>query len=304
MPGPRDDSARDRASSVAAVVSAFEPDENLLRACRAVAPQVGALVVVDDGSRTGVDAVLDACRALGAHVVRHPENRGIGAALNTGVTTARELLGERLTGILTLDQDSAVPDGYVDALLDAERGATAAGVRVGMVGPEQAQGIRSSAGRTREGVVHSREPIQSGLLVPLAVLDELGPFADELVIDGVDTELYLRATTRGYAALVARGARLDHRLGRAHVVSFAGRRLALTHAAEFRYYYIARNRVALLRRYARSAPGWAVGAVAKDVRHLAVTTLLVPGRRGRLAQTAAGLRDGARGVLGRRSDTP
>jgi len=292
---------------VGAVITAFNPDHQLLEACRSVMHQVDATVVVDDGSGAPNEAVLDMCRELGAVVSRHTTNRGIGAALNTGVRVARERLGGSGTYILTLDQDSLVPAGYVDALVAAERAATSAGQSVGMVGPERAQGIRSAAARSVGGILHSREPIQSGLLIPTATFDAIGVFADNLFIDGVDSEFFLRATTRGRSAIVARGAKLGHHLGREHVVSVGGRplalgarRLGLVHAADYRYYYIARNRVILLRRYARTAPAWSISAVLRDLRHLAVTTAFVPGRWNRLSNTVVGLRDGLRGIDGPR----
>ena len=45
------------------------------------------VVVVDDGSPSGQE-LLDAAAELGAHLVRHDTNRGIAAALNTGIRSA------------------------------------------------------------------------------------------------------------------------------------------------------------------------------------------------------------------------
>jgi cellulose synthase/poly-beta-1,6-N-acetylglucosamine synthase-like glycosyltransferase len=60
----------------------------------AVLPSVAdrwELVIVDDGSRDGTDAVADAITRRHPHVrvVRHAQNRGYGAALRTGLLTAR-----------------------------------------------------------------------------------------------------------------------------------------------------------------------------------------------------------------------
>jgi len=109
---------------VVAVITAFQPGDALVRACEAVTGQVGAVVVVDDGSPEPSPRLLEACRALGAVVERHETNRGIGAALGTGIATARTILAGVLEPgdeghVLTLDQDSAVEAGYVDALLAA-----------------------------------------------------------------------------------------------------------------------------------------------------------------------------------------
>ena len=283
-----------------AVITAFDPDASLLVSCRAVLGQVDVVVVVDDGSAEPDETLLAACGSMGALVVRHATNRGIGAALNTGLEAVRERLGADATAVLTLDQDSAVPDGYVRALLAAGRDATAAGVAVGMVGPAHAEGIRHGAGRVEGTVVHGGEPIQSGLLVPVATFDAIGRFDESLFIDGVDTEFYLRARAHGLAVVVARGTTLAHRLGRERLVALGPVHLAVTYAADFRYYYIARNRVELVRRFGRRAPGWAFAAVVKDLRHLAITTTLVPGRWSRLRSTFAGFRDGVRGRTGTR----
>jgi len=96
------------------------------------------------------------------------------------------------------------------------------------------------------------------------------------------------------------GVTIAHHLGRRHALTVAGRRLEIVHAAEFRYYYIGRNRMLLCRRYARSEPMWVVASLARDLRHLVIVSLLVPGRRARLRVLRAGLVDGWRGVTGPR----
>ena len=288
---------------VGAVVAAFRPGAELRTGVEAVLGQVASVVVVVDEHPVGEDTrvVLEACRAASAEVVEHPANLGIGAALNTGVTRLRELLPE-LTDVLTLDQDSAVPEGYVPALLAAGAHARAAGVRVGMVAPDSVGSIVRLPGRRRQPdrVRLGGEPIQSGLLVPAAVLERTAGFDETLFIDGVDTDFYLRARDLGLACVVAPGTRLEHRLGQAIALG-EGRELPLLVASTFRYHYQWRNLVALLRRHARRHPAWAVRAVVRAVRHLAIVTVLAPGRLARLREAYAGLRAGLRGETGARA---
>jgi rhamnosyltransferase len=282
------------------VISAFKPTEGLLTACRSALHQVQAVLVVDDGSGPSADEVLASCAQLGVEVHRHADNRGVAAALNTGIEAARRPgspADPRF--VLTMDQDSALPPGYVDRLVAAADAARSAGAEVGLVGPERVAGIGSMVARHQGALVLGREPVQSGLLIPARVLDALGPLDEGLFIDGVDSELYLRVRAAGLAVLIAPGTHLEHQLGTSAPVP-GGSRLRLTHAAAFRYYYIARNRLLLVRRYARVAPGWCVGSVVKDLRHLAITSLLVPGRRARWSAVLAGLTDGLRGVTGPR----
>lgn len=291
MPGPRPTRPDE---PVFAVVTSFHPDQGLVEVCRSVRDQVDRVIVVDDGSGAEADEVLDACARLGVEVVRQPSNQGISAALNAGAAHAGP------GTLLTLDQDSRLPAGYVAGLLDIAERARQSGVRVGIVGPSQAGGVREAGGAVQDGVVIGREPIQSGLLVTAQARADLGDFDAGLFIDGVDTEYWLRARERGWVTVVAPDLRIEHSLGRVHRVRLLGRSVPVRHAATFRYYFIARNRIALLRRYGRRERGWATEAVLRDLRHLLIVTVLVPGRAARLAASVQGWRDGGRGRTGPR----
>lgn len=98
---------------VAFIVPAYE-------AARSIEPLVGALlreasrlpftttpavIVVDDGSR---DRTASLAERAGALCVRHPKNRGKGAALGTGLSKAREL-GARAA--VSVDADGQHPAG-------------------------------------------------------------------------------------------------------------------------------------------------------------------------------------------------
>jgi dolichol-phosphate mannosyltransferase len=80
------------------VLPAYNEDGNIARAVRGAAAAAGSLVadyeviVVDDGSRDGTAAVLESLAPeLGPRlvVVRHPMNRGYGAALRSGFAATR-----------------------------------------------------------------------------------------------------------------------------------------------------------------------------------------------------------------------
>ncbi len=74
-----------------------------IRAARTL-PGVAQVIVVDDGSS---DETAQVARAGGAHVVRHPRNRGKAAAMATGATAALRLLGP---GHLLLFADADLED--------------------------------------------------------------------------------------------------------------------------------------------------------------------------------------------------
>jgi glycosyltransferase involved in cell wall biosynthesis len=75
------------------------------------------LIVVDDGS---TDNSAELAAAYGAEVIRHPVNRGLAAARNTGIAAARAPI------IATLDDDCEPEPEWAERLLD--------GFREGVVG--------------------------------------------------------------------------------------------------------------------------------------------------------------------------
>lgn len=282
---------------VGCVVPVFRPGADLLVGVESLLSQADEVVLVLDEPDADVttDRLLEQCAEAGARIVRHGANRGIGAALNSGL---RALAQDAPDFVLTLDQDSRLDEDYVAELVAAYDAACAHGVRAGMVAPASVESIGRMSARQEGAVLLGGEPIQSGLLVPRAVLEEVGGFDEALFIDGVDTDFYLRALDAGYVCVIAPGTRIGHRLGRAHEGPVR-RGPALVVAADFRYFYQWRNLVRLLRRHGRRHPAWAAHAVWKAVRHLGIVTVLVPGRRARLTAAAAGLRAGVAGRGGR-----
>ncbi|MGO4803639.1 glycosyltransferase [Arthrobacter sp. 2MCAF15] len=292
------------ATGVTGVVTAFRPTAALVNNVISLKDQVEAVVVVDDGGGPGYESIFAAVAAAGADVVRLPENVGIGAALNAGVRTARERGNPEY--ILTVDQDSHLPAGYVQALRDAAAQARAVGVEPGLISPARIHGNPVLRAGTRNGLALGREPIQSGLLIPVSTLEAIGGFWEELFIDLVDTEYYYRALHAGLPTVLA-AAEFDHSLGTmvdarvlGRPVAAGGRPLQVRTAATWRYYYIFRNRVLTGRRYAGRYPGWVAGGMWADLRHLLIVTLLAPGRSARLTSALRGAVDGLRGRTGRR----
>ena len=89
--------------SIAIVVPAYNPDTRLAELVRRLLPEFGAVIVVDDGSTAGKDAIEAAARDS-AIVLRHPANRGKGAALKTAFRHILENM-PGVEGVVTADAD-------------------------------------------------------------------------------------------------------------------------------------------------------------------------------------------------------
>ena len=100
-----------RPSEVSVVIPAFNEEG----AIGAVVERVRArhpwkeVLVVDDGSR---DATAARAEAAGARVVRHPYNKGNGAAVKTGIREARGDV------VLLMDADGQHDAEDIDALIE------------------------------------------------------------------------------------------------------------------------------------------------------------------------------------------
>lgn len=291
-----------RLNQVAAVVTAFRPTPHLVENVSSLLRQLTTVVVVDDGGGPGFDHIFDAAATAGALVLRLEENSGIASALNAGIELART---EPVDYIITVDQDSLLTAEYVRQLMEAAESAVAAGVTPGLVSPARIHGNPVKTAGSKSGVQLGREPIQSGLLIPVSTLDTIGNFWDGLFIDLVDTEYYFRALDAGLPTVLA-DAEFDHSLGSlvdANIwgkdIKFQDQTLKVRIAASWRYYYIFRNRILVGRRYAKVHPGWVAGGLLLDMRHLLLVTALAPGRAARLRSALRGTIDGIRGRSGK-----
>jgi len=280
-----------------AVVTAYRAPDDLVGRIRALSAQVGKVVVVDDGSHSLGRLDLDGPDVV---TIELGENVGIAAALNVGLDKAREL---GATHVVTMDQDSELPDGYVaEALLHLER-LHAQGRRPAAVSPARFGEFLVS---TTPGTPHPRDPIQSGQVVPISVFDEVGGFDERLFIDGVDTEFTLRARGAGYEFWVLPGSDMDHSLGEKIPVMLFGKHLTLFgkkrnhyYHAPFRTYYAVRNGLVLWRLHRRGNLGWLTRRTLALFWVTALGLVLSADRGAQFVATVRGLGDGVRMRLGR-----
>ncbi|WP_165817890.1 glycosyltransferase [Microbacterium sp. Gd 4-13] len=266
-----------------AVVTVFHPGPALLEAVEGLLQVMDAVIVVDDGSGASADEILVAAEGLGAVLERLPENSGIAAALNKGVARA---VADGALLIYTFDQDSRPQDGFREAMETAWNRAVGLGHRVAFVVPEFFSDVRQAHSALPDGTLLARNVIQSGMLIPATVLDEIGPFRADFFIDLVDTEFELRVRRAGLLTVAAPSAHLDHQLGQQYERRILGLRLSLpgvppviTVSTPFRYFYRVRNRVILNKEYWSSATAQIARDTLLDVVHFANALMVARPRR-------------------------
>ena len=255
---------------VLAVVPTFRPDASVIDHVRGLAAQC-EVVVSDDGSPCTSDAVLHRLSELpGVTVLRHRANAGIARGLNDGLRQASD---RGATWLLTVDQDTRVPDDYVMRIFNATRAMQVSEPSIRVVGAEH---IHERSGSMQYpliehgGVSITEEVIQTGSLWCVDLLSDLGGFDESLGIDAVDAAACLRVRERGYLVAVARGLYLEHTLGRARTIQVMGRAVMLTDHEPARRTTMVRNRLRLFPREFRQSPRHAL----RTLRRVAINQTL------------------------------
>ncbi|MFC5527013.1 glycosyltransferase family 2 protein [Rhodanobacter ginsengisoli] len=296
-------------ATVCAVIVSYHPEPAALSALvDALAAQVGAVVLVDNASSGDWQMRLgEAISGRGGAVLCQPCNRGLAGAQNIGIDWAR---AHGYRHVLLLDQDSMPGDGMVAALLAALQTLSASS-RVAAVGPRfhdtreerHAPFVRlgfplnrklwcQSAGQT----IACDFLISSGALMPIAVLDRVGPMDEGLFIDNVDLEWGFRARAQGYTLHGVCAATMHHCLGDARQALPLGLGQIVVHGPA-RLYYMMRNRIRLYR-LSHTPRVWIAQDLPRVLVKLLLFGVLIGPRRRNLRCMFHGLWDGVRGRQG------
>jgi rhamnosyltransferase len=277
-------------------VVSYDPPESLVSLCTSLITQGCRVRVVDNGSSTGV-VVLTACEQAGAEVVRLGSNTGVSGALAALLDAA-----EGDEWLLTLDQDSRLPNDFVRLLTGS---AAVADPRVAVVGPvvrDELTGDLMQGDPAATSTYDVRDVITSGSLCRTSALREVGGVRSDLFIDYVDWDLCRRLRGAGWRVVVEPSAVLLHSLGatRTHRVAGVMRVRASHHSAD-RQYYKYRNFLLLARAGTlRGESRWAVRQGAALAWGPLKISLLERDRVAKLRAIAVGVRDGLHGRGGSR----
>ena len=243
--------------TVVAVIPTYRPGSEVLALAQGLRADGIPVVVADDASpctydplfRGIVSGEVASGESVGdqpVRVVRYARNEGIARSLNAGLELASELGAPWL---LTVDQDSSLPQGYVAALLEVAQESLLSGLSVGAVGAEvigDASGDIGYPTRTHaSGLLVTEEIMQTGSLWNVAALLSVGGFDRDLGMDAVDAAACLRLREQGMLIAVAPGTSLRHTLGESRQISVLGRSLVVTGHGPQRRTSMMRNRLKL-----------------------------------------------------------
>ncbi len=273
-------------NAICAVVVTYHPDEDLTDNLAALRPQVTDLIVVDNGSSQWEIALLgEAAERLGFTLVQNWENLGMAAALNRGVTYARE---KKFDWVILFDQDSTVPRTFVATMLQCAthaRDAKSLAILMPMYRDVLTGTMLEPPARDHFGLEAAKT---SGSLMPTEIFDVAGLFDETLFIDGVDYEYSLRVRQLGLRIDECRDAILLHS--------------APTPTSPVRLYYQERNRVLIFKRYGRIFRSFCMRQFISSAKDFIKILGVEDDKWNKCRYFLRGVRDGFRGRSGKLAD--
>ncbi len=283
---------------VCGVVVSYYPSEKVLGNIELLRRQAGRVVVVDNTPQAHAPAILNDLERLGGcTVVRNNKNLGMAAALNIGIRHAISLGFE---WIITFDQDSQIPDKYIEGMLSTYHKLSNP-TQAGILCPRYEDtrlGILLHTHRAKNGDVFAC--MTSGSMIHAETFRLFGDMDERLFIDYVDLDYSLRLRAAGLKVIECPDAVLTHSLGRITQHKLLWKPFTTTNHSAKRRYYITRNRLIVYKRYLFKDSEWVIA----DFKGLIVETakiLLV--EKDKLAKAGYMLRavfDAAFGRMGKR----
>lgn len=216
------------------------------------------------------------------------DNLGIATAHNAGIKKALEIGSEY---VIIFDQDSSVPEGFIDSLVGVDKKLRAEGKKIAAVGPSyidiktntmapviQFNGLKVNRMMPKEDELYTPADyiISSGTLIHADAFKKVGLMMEELFIDYVDLEWGLRAKKIGYQCFVANHVIMKHSIGdRSIKVPFSNKHVNIH--SDFRKYFIIRNAFFLIL-YSNLQANWRIVQIPKTFMYFGFLCLFVSPR--------------------------
>lgn len=220
------------------VMVLYHPSEETVQNIDLILPWVSRMVLVCNSPRQDFPAKLQDLSSEKISYVEQNENVGIARALNDGIA---RLDAENLKWALTMDQDSHPQEDMIPRLYRGVR--ELANDQIAIYTPWHQFVLNRPPENT--DYQETLRSMTSGNLLRISAWRDVGGFLDDLFIDAVDHEFYLRLAKNGYKCVQVNRAVLKHQLGnmREHRFILFHSPRPVSHHNPVRRYYISRNRL-------------------------------------------------------------
>lgn len=272
--------------------SLLKSNQNIIKDC----------LVIDNSDNISIaKSIEEECKKIGAIYIPMLGNKGIAAALNTGLIYANE---NDFLYLCTLDQDSILPEYFLDKFVKSSRIAKHSDPSIGIFAPiivdkESQQPMGNNAKHNNLNHIYTNQVITSGCVISVPIAHKIGNFWDELFIDYVDFEFCLRCRLAGVSIVILPDLSIEHSVGNPKAFKFFGRNFFTSSHSPVRRYYLFRNRIAIYKRYIFLSPKWVLGDIINSLKDILKIILLESESKKNLRYIIRGIYDGILSRLGK-----
>jgi cpsQ len=252
-------------SNVIAGIVTYNPEEDRLKEnINAIKCQVKEVIIVDNGSSNY--HILESFQSDKVKIIYNKNNLGIATALNSIMHYAKE---NYVDWVITLDQDSIVPKGYVEdsSQLFNEP-------NLGQIVPILYENITDKyyylGTAPNNKYQEVSKAITSASITNVSVWENVGKFDDLLFIDYVDYDFSFRVRKSGYKIIRNNSFCLNQQLGLSSIKKFYFFSIRVPNYSSFRRYYIARNIIIFIKKYK-----WESHPISEVLRLLKMIVLVI-----------------------------
>ena len=234
-------------SQIVILIVTYNPSHNFIE--NSVYLSRYAYIIVDNSDMLDNNIATELKDNQNIILIQNKANLGIAKALNIGCEKALEL-GYHY--VITMDQDSKVTDEIITSLLNYYDKMKLQ-QNISIVSPThllQGDVIANVSYRSsNNSPLNSIFTMTSGNLVILSTWQQLGGFREDLFIDMVDIEFYIRAMLSGFMVLTLPNVVMQHNLGSLEVRKLFGKNVSVLNHSPIRKYYQTRNILWLISNY-------------------------------------------------------
>ena len=227
-----------------ACIITFNPDIQIFEKCLcSVARQINEIIVWDNNSNNiyEIEKIIRKTQHDSIKLWKHRKNYGIAKSLNKIFDFARQ---KQCEWVLTLDQDSIVPDNMMRNYLKYSDYPN-----IGIVGCRTPDRNVESELFKGPAVDMVNELITSGSLTNVDAWKRINGFDEKLFIDSVDKDFCINLMRHGYTLLRVNNVVMSHTIGNIKNIKIGRFSILIYNHSSFRKYYQIRNMFYLDRKY-------------------------------------------------------
>lgn len=218
---------------IAGIVILYNPNSSVRKNIKSYMYYFDQLLLIDNSSSNN-KFLFDGMLSAKVFYIALMENKGISYAINYGFTYFK---GKNVHYVITMDQDSSfgtnIIGQYKEYIQHKE-------MRDVLALIPQYKTNRNNLSKNT-GYEEVKLAMQSGSLFSIDILDRIGAFNDDLFLDVVDWEFFVRGRKRGLKIIRCNKAILIHQPAITKEIRLGNKKIRYGTAVPVRYYYQIRN---------------------------------------------------------------